>query len=169
MKHIFVDGYNVINSWPELNRLKNDSYESARVKLIDLLLNYAAFKGCKVVIVFDAHMVKGSLEKKERIGNLTIVFTKTDETADSYIERTVNGIGRKSEVYVVTSDSLEQQLIFQRGAIRVSSLEFYHWINDEKNKIAKSCEVTGGNHRNLFEEYIDKESAEKLERIRRSR
>lgn len=64
MKHIFVDGYNVINSWPELNSLKNDSYESARTKLIDLLLNYAAYKGCKVVLVFDAHMVKGSLEKK---------------------------------------------------------------------------------------------------------
>lgn len=164
-----MDGYNVINSWPELSSLKNDSYESARAKLIDLLLNYAAFKGCKVVLVFDAHMVKGSLEKKERIGNLTIVFTKSDETADSYIERTVNNIGRKSEVYVVTSDSLEQQLIFQRGANRVSSWEFYHWINDEKNKIAKSCEIIGGAHRNLFEEAIDKEIAEKLEKIRRSK
>jgi len=164
-----VDGYNVINSWPELNNLKNDSYESARSKLIDLLLNYAAFKGCKVVLVFDAHMVKGSLEKKEKVGNLTIVFTKADETADSYIERTVNNIGRKSEVYVVTSDSLEQQLVFQRGANRVSSIEFYHWINDEKSRIAKSCESVGGTCRNLFEEAIDKESAEKLEKIRRSR
>lgn len=164
-----MDGYNVINSWPELNNLKNHSYESSRSKLIDLLLNYAAFKGCKVVLVFDAHMVKGSLEKSERVGNLTIVFTKADETADSYIERVVNNIGRKSEVYVVTSDSLEQQLIFQRGAIRVSSIEFYHWVNDEKNRIAKSCETVGVNHRNLFEEAIDKESAEKLEKIRRSR
>lgn len=164
-----MDGYNVINSWPELNKLKNDSYESARAKLIDLLLNYAAFKGCKVIVVFDAHMVKGSLEKKERIGNLTIVFTKADETADSYIERTINNIGRKSEVYVVTSDSLEQQLIFQRGANRVSSWEFYHWINDEKSRIAKSCETMGGPRKISVEEYIDKECAEKLEKIRRSR
>ena len=119
-----MDGYNVINSWPELNTIKDYSYEAARNALIDILLNYSAFRGCKVVLVFDAHMVKGSIEKKDRRDNLTIVFTKYDETADSYIERTVNHIGRKSEVYVVTSDSLEQQLIFQRGANRVSSLEF---------------------------------------------
>ena len=44
----------------------------------------------------------------------------------AYIEKEVNNIGRKFEVYVVTSDSLEQQTIFQRGAIRMSSLEFYN-------------------------------------------
>lgn len=164
-----MDGYNVINSWPELNNIKDYSYEGARSKLIDLLLNYAAFKGCKVILVFDAYMVKGSIEKKEKMGNLTIVFTKPEETADSFIERYVNQIGRKSEVYVVTSDSLEQQLIFQRGANRVSSLEFYHWVQDENIRIARQCENKSFHNKNLFEEAIDKESAEKLEKIRRSR
>jgi len=114
-------------------------------------------------------MVKGSIEKKDRKGNLTIVFTKHDETADSYIERTVNHIGRKSEVYVVTSDSLEQQLIFQRGANRVSSIEFYSWIEETNRKISWQCENKSFHNRNLFEEAIDKEVAEKLEKIRRSR
>lgn len=164
-----MDGYNVINSWPELNTIKDYSYEAARNKLIDLLLNYAAFKGCRITLVFDAHMVKGSIEKKDRKGNLTIVFTKHDETADSYIERTVNHIGRKSEVYVVTSDSLEQQLIFQRGANRVSSIEFYSWIEETNRKISRQCENKSSHNRNLFEEAIDKEVAEKLEKIRRSR
>ncbi|MEG2013920.1 MAG: NYN domain-containing protein, partial [Anaerovoracaceae bacterium] len=120
-------------------------------------------------LVFDAYMVKGSIEKKEKMGNLTIVFTKPEETADSFIERYVNQIGRKSEVYVVTSDSLEQQLIFQRGANRVSSLEFYHWVQDENIRIARQCENKSFHNKNLFEEAIDKESAEKLEKIRRSR
>lgn len=163
-----MDGYNVINSWPELNTIKDYSYEAARNALIDILLNYSAFRGCKVVLVFDAHMVKGSIEKKERRDNLTIVFTKHDETADSYIERTVNHIGRKSEVYVVTSDSLEQQLIFQRGANRVSSLEFYHWIEDAKKNISRQCKKNSFHNKNLFEESIDKEMVEKLEKIRRS-
>ncbi len=164
-----MDGYNVINSWPELNNVKDYSFEGARSKLIDMLLNYAAFNGCKVILVFDAHMVKGSIEKKEKNGSLTIVFTKAEETADSYIERTVNLIGRKSEVYVVTSDSLEQQLIFQRGANRVSSLEFHHWVKNENTRIAKQCENKKFHNKNLFEESIDKESAEKLEKIRRGR
>ncbi len=169
MKHIFVDGYNVINSWPSLRGIKDYSYEGARSKLIDLLLNYSAYKGCKIILVFDAHRVKGSLEKKERMGNLTVVFTKVDETADSYIERVVNGIGRKSEVYVVTSDSLEQQLVFQRGAIRVSSIEFYHLVTEENSKISKSYEKKYSEKRNLLEEFLDKESVEKLDKIRRGK
>lgn len=169
MKQIFVDGYNVINSWNELVREKECSYEAARSKLIDLLLNYAAFNGCKIILVFDAHMVKGSIEKKERMANLTVVFTKADETADSYIERIVNNIGRKSEVYVVTSDSLEQQLIFQRGANRVSSIEFKSWIEGSKGRISNECKNIASNSKNLLSEVIDEESAKKLERIRRSR
>ena len=106
MKTFFVDGYNVINSWPNLKEIKDFSYESSRQQLIDTLQNYSEFKGYKMFIVFDAHMVKGSLEKKEKQGNLVVVFTKEGETADNYIERTVNNIGRKSEVCVVTSDSL---------------------------------------------------------------
>ena len=88
-----------------------------------------------MIIVFDAHMVKGSLEKKEKQGNLFVIFTKEGETADNYIERTVNNIGRKSEICVVTSDSLEQQVTFQRGAIRMSSIEFYHEVISIEKKI----------------------------------
>lgn len=164
-----MDGYNVISSWPELKNIKEYSYEGARSKLIDLLLNYSAFMGCKIILVFDAHMVKGSIEKKEKMGNLIVVFTKHEETADSYIERIVNNIGRKSEIYVVTSDALEQQLIFQRGANRVSSLEFHNWIDAEKKKISKQCENKNFSNKNLFAESIDSVSAEKLEKIRRSR
>ena len=37
------------------------------------------------------------------------------------------------KLYVVTSDYLEQQTVFQRGAVRMSSLEFYNEvINLEK-------------------------------------
>lgn len=168
MKQIFVDGYNVINSWSELNSIKEYSYEAARAKLIDLLINYAAFNGCKLILVFDAHMVKGSIEKKEKTGNMTIVFTKADETADSYIERVVNNIGRKAEVYVVTSDNLEQQLIFQRGANRVSSVEFKNWVESANSKIISHCEKTVSDKRIVLSEVIDEESARKLESIRRS-
>ncbi|MEG0775158.1 NYN domain-containing protein [Clostridium sp.] len=169
MRKIFVDGYNVINSWPQLRDIKNSSYESARTKLIDMLQNYSAFKGWNIILVFDAHKVKGSLEKKERMGNLVVVFTKEGESADNYIERMVNNIGRTLEVYVVTSDSLEQQVTFQRGAVRISSLEFYHSMMMDNNKISKSYETKYSSNRNLLEENIDMESAKKLEKIRRSK
>lgn len=169
LKQIFVDGYNVINSWSNLNRIKEYSYEDARKKLIDMLLNYASYNGCKIILVFDAHHVKGNVEKKEKMHNMTVVFTKAEETADSYIERVVNNIGRKSEVYVVTSDNLEQQLIFQRGANRVSSLEFKSWVENSGMKIDTHCQNNTVLHKNLFGEVIDEEIAEKLENMRRSK
>ncbi|MBU3146708.1 NYN domain-containing protein [Clostridium sp. CF012] len=168
MKIFFVDGYNVINSWPNLKVIKDFSYESSRLQLIDTLQNYSEFKGYKMFIVFDAHMVKGSLEKKEKQGDLVVVYTREGETADKYIERTVNNIGRKSEICVVTSDSLVQQVTFQRGAIRMSSIEFYHEVINIEKKIRIKTEKKYLEKRNSIEERIDEKTLEKLEKIRRN-
>ena len=169
MKTVFVDGYNVINSWPNLNKIKDYSYESSRQELIGILQNYSGFKGCKMFIVFDAQMVKGSLQKKERQGNLVVIFTKEGETADEYIERMVNNIGRKFEVCVVTSDSLEQQIAFQRGATRMSSIEFYHEVINTQELIKSKIEKKYFEKRNLLEERIDEKTLEEFEKMRRSR
>ncbi|APC42362.1 NYN domain-containing protein [Clostridium estertheticum] len=169
MRTLFVDGYNVINSWPSLKKVKEYSYESSRVQLIGILQNYVAFKGYKMVIVFDAQLVKGSIQKKERQGNLVVVFTKEGETADNYIEKMVNDIGRNTEVCVITSDSLEQQITFQRGATRMSSIEFYHEVVSTQKKIEIEIERKYLEKRNWLEERIDEKTLEKLEKMRRSR
>ena len=96
-----------------------------------------------------------------------IVFTKDGETADSYIEKEVHSLGRRYEVYVVTSDWLEQQTIFQRGAVRISSLEFYNEVMDVQRNIKKikNERVIPKNH---LQDNIDINVLEKLEEIRRS-
>lgn len=170
MKTIFVDGYNVINSWPNLKQAKSFSFEAARQTLIDKLHNYGVFKACKIVLVFDAHKVAGNLEKTEQVNkNISVVFTKDGETADSYIEKKVNALGRKHEIVVVTSDSLEQQTIFQRGAVRMSSLEFYN----EVLKVEKSIKIRTNKNKsydkNSISDNIDDKIAEILEQIRRSK
>ena len=170
MKIIFVDGYNVINYWPELKQIKDYSYESARNKLVEILNNYATYKGYKIYIIFDAHLVKGSLEKHEKASEkVSVVFTKEGETADAFIEKTVDEIGRKAEVSVVTSDSLEQQIVFQRGAVRVSSMEFHHEVKAAEEKIKGNIEKKYTNDKHVLEEVVDKEVLEKLEKIRRSK
>lgn len=171
MKIIFVDGYNVINNWPNLIPKKDYSYGAARETLIDILQNYANYQNCKVNIVFDAHKVEGSIEKIEIIDDrLSVIFTKDGETADAYIEKMVNELGRRFEVRVVTSDWLEQQTIFQRGAVRVSSREFYHETVEMKEEIVKETKkVTRGRTNRLEDSIDDKEVLRKLELIRRSK
>lgn len=168
MKTIFVDGYNIIHSWPKLKEVKDYSFEAARQKLMDTLQNYVVYKGCKIFLVFDAHMVEGSIEKKERSGNLIIVFTKEGETADSFIEKNIDSIGRKQEVCVVTSDLLEQQVVFQRGATRMSSMEFYFEVEAVEKTIRSKTKEKQHEKRLLLEQRIEKDVLEKLEKIRRN-
>lgn len=172
MKTIFVDGYNVINSWGELNNIKNNiNLESAREKLIEILVDYCAYKGYKIFLVFDAHLIQGNPEKKIKITpNLNVVYTKESETADSYIERYVSKIGRKVEVSVVTSDNLEQQVIFQRGSTRMSSMEFYGEVMNVKTKIdIRTEKMNAGKKYNRVEDRISKDIFEKLDKIRKQK
>jgi len=168
VKTIFVDGYNVINSWPNIKPIIDYSLDSARQKLIEIMQNYAEYTGDKVFVVFDAHMVKGSIEKKERMGNVIVVFTKYGETADSYIERAANNMGRKVEICVVTSDLLEQQLVFQRGAVRKSSIEFYNEINNINSKLRKKIKKRNSETKNRLEDLLEENILEKLDKIRKS-
>ena len=169
MRSIFVDGYNVINSWPELRKIKEYSLGSAREKLIETLQNYSAYNGYKLFVIFDAHLQKGSIEKKEKlINNLVVVYTKEGQTADEFIEKNINNIGKKIDVTVVTSDSLEQQVVFQRGATRMSSLEFYHEVIDVQNKIRIETDKKYLEKKHLLKELIQKKVYEELEKIRRS-
>jgi len=170
VKTIFVDGYNVVNSWPNLKQKKDFSFEGARQTLIDKLHNYGVFKACKIVLVFDAHKVIGSLEKKEEINkNIFVVFTKDGETADSYIEKKVNALGRKHEIVVVTSDNLEQQIVFQRGAVRMSSLEFYNEVLSVEKSIKLKNDKNKSTQKNSISDNIDNNIAKILEEIRRSK
>ena len=65
MRFVFVDGYNVVNSWDILKKEKSISLESARQKLIDILDNYGAINGCKVILVFDGYKVRS---EERRVG-----------------------------------------------------------------------------------------------------
>lgn len=168
MKIIFVDGYNIINSWPNLKEEKEVSFDAARRKLIDIMHNYGSYEHCKIKVVFDAHLVKGSIQKIDDVNeSVSVIFTKDGETADAYIEREVHGLGRRYEVYVVTSDSLEQQTIFQRGAVRVPSIEFYNEVQKIEQQISNKSKTNVSTNKNHLSDNIDSNILDKLEKMRR--
>lgn len=169
MRYIFIDGYNIINSWSDLAIGENETLENSRQRLIEILENYVAMREDKLYLVFDAHLSKGSIEKEEKTNNITVVFTKEGETADSYIERKVNLIGRKKEVIVVTNDNLEQQTIFQRGATRMSSIEFNNEVKKSQNSLREEIsKINSKTRTTLVDSIEDEEVRKKLERIRRN-
>ena len=70
MRYIFIDGYNIINSWSDLAISKEESLENSRQRLIEILENYVAMREDKLYLVFDAHLSKGSIEKEEKVNNV---------------------------------------------------------------------------------------------------
>jgi predicted RNA-binding protein with PIN domain len=123
-EYLLVDGYNIIFAWEDLKSLARVSLDDARQKLADILCNYQGYKKCQVILVFDAYKVKGNPGSVEKDRNITIVYTKEAETADSYIEKTTYEIGKRHRVRVATSDGLEQVIILGHGALRQSAESF---------------------------------------------
>lgn len=140
-EYLFVDGYNIINDWDELKRLSSIDLQSARDRLVEIMVEYKAMTSTEVVIVYDAHMVKGSCEKIEKIKGIEVVFTKEHQTADAYIEKTLDKIGKIKRVRVATSDFLEQQIILGRGGTRISARELKLEVDQYKSRVEKTRKI----------------------------
>ena len=123
VNYLFVDGYNIINSWQSLIELKNVSLEDARNELIDTMIEFSHSTKEHIILVFDAYLVKKSGGKTYKRDGIDVIFTKEFETADHYIERQLDEIGKLTNVRVATSDNVEQQIILSRGGTRISARE----------------------------------------------
>ncbi|MFZ5590674.1 MAG: NYN domain-containing protein [Bacillota bacterium] len=119
-EYLLVDGYNIIHAWPDLQKIKEESLEHARDKLVEQMINYAARSGEHVIVVFDAHQVKNSLAHSEVVAGVEIYYTAEGETADAVIERMAGELKDKGRVHVATSDAAEQTIILGRGAYRMT-------------------------------------------------
>lgn len=142
VEYLLVDGYNVIHSWDRLKKLAEDNLETARNVLVNILCNYQGYRKCNLIVVFDAYKVKGNVGEVEKQGNITIVYTKEAETADMYIEKASYKLAKTNKVRVVTSDALEQLIILEGGALRVSSAEFQYEVEQAENNIREIISKT---------------------------
>jgi len=167
-EYLVIDGYNIINAWKKLKELANESLEIARQKLVEIMVEYASYNGIKVIIVFDAYLVKGSRSVFKEYENLEIVYTKENQTADSYIEKLITQMNKRNIIKVATNDWAEQQIILGKGAIRISARELKLEVDFSKSKILKKT-LQKKTKKNTLDSLIDEETLSKLEKIRRNR
>ena len=134
---VLVDGYNIIFAWDELKGIGHDSLDAARHVLMNLLCNYQGYRGCNLILVFDAYKVPQNLGTVEKYHNIFIVYTQEAETADSYIERVTYELRGRKKVRVATSDNLEQLIILGHGAVRVSAKSFHDEVMQTQQEIER--------------------------------
>lgn len=137
---LFVDGYNIINSWGSLKSQSADELEESRRALINILIEFKHYTPEGVVLVFDSYNVKTDrqviFEEK-----LIIVYTRELETADHFIERFVEKYAKRKKIRVATSDRLEQDIILGKGATRISAKELEYEIENFHREVKKISDV----------------------------
>lgn len=137
-EYLLVDGYNIIFAWEELRALAQINIDSAREALVEILSNYQGYQNCNLIAVFDAYRVKGGVRRIEAADNITVVYTKEAETADTYIERTSYELsGQDCDVRVATSDRLEQMIILGHNARKVSADAFKKEVEQVNETIGR--------------------------------
>ena len=134
---LLVDGYNILFAWDELKELSRTSLDTARHVLMNLLCNYQGYRGCTLILVFDAYKVPQGLGSVEKYHNIHIVYTRQAETADQYIERLSFELRGRRRVRVATSDNLEQLIILGHGAERISAQHFHDEVYNAQAEIER--------------------------------
>ena len=132
---IIVDGYNIIHAWPDLAEQAKNDLDAAQRRLLDRLSSYAGYKKCYIVVVFDGYKVKGNPGEKSTFHNISVVYTKENETADAYIEALAAEIGNNYAVRVATSDALIQLSSLRSGVLRMSARELLQTLQAAENEM----------------------------------
>ncbi len=140
-EYLLVDGYNIIFAWDNLREQAEENLDMARVTLQNILCNYQGFKQCEIIVVFDAYKVKNNPGEVEKYNNITVVYTKEKETADTYIEKATHKLSKNNNVRVATSDFMEQLIILGSGALRMSAQELKDEVEAVDRAIKEYIEV----------------------------
>jgi ribosomal protection tetracycline resistance protein len=133
---LIVDGYNVIYAWNSLRALAQVNLDSARDALIEKLSAYHGASGIPMLLVFDGYRVRGNTGTALEQGEIDVVYTREDQTADAYIEKKVHEVGHTLHVFVASSDGLVQTIVLGEGAARVTAKELETMIQSAQNALA---------------------------------
>lgn len=136
-QYLIVDGYNIIFSWEDLAATAEADLDAARRALIDRLSSFAAYKKCRLVLVFDGYKQPGNPGEKNVDLGIHVVYTREGQTGDQYIEELVEQIGSNYQVRVATSDALIQVSSLRSGVLRVSARELEAEVNAAREEMKK--------------------------------
>jgi predicted RNA-binding protein with PIN domain len=132
---VMVDGHNFIFNFFKSGKLNNEKLTYLREKLITDLNWYKNQKNCDVTVVFDARNSDNPARSIQIVDGVKVIYSRKNETADDVIEELAGMEAGYKRIFVVTSDYLQQKVVFRKNIFRKSSREFNLEIKDLKNRI----------------------------------
>jgi len=162
-EYLLVDGYNIIFAWPDLKELAQENMDGARSKLLDMLSKYQGIQKCSIIAVFDAYRVERHHEEILDYGNIHVVFTRTAQTADQYIERFAHDNQNKYAITVATSDGLQQIIIRGAGCALLSARELREEIDRANESALRAYHAKKTSDRSVIRDVLSEESKQQME------
>lgn len=166
---LVVDGYNIIKAWKSLSDMSDVNLGAAREELNFKLEEYLSYHNMEGYVVYDAYNVRTKEQRQEVKGRLRIIFTKENQTADSFIEKFISEYKNKRHcvLKVVTNDMAEQQHILGKGAGRMTARELELDMMKAKKEVRFEL-ASKKDKKSTLDAIIDESVMEKLNRIRKN-
>ena len=132
---LLIDGYNLIFAEPGLKQIAAGSLDAARTRLLDRISNYCGLTGKDAIVVFDGYRAAGNPGTKTEYANIRVIFTQEGESADAYIERIADEIGKNETVSVVTGDTMIRISAMRSGILRIMPGEFIYELQNAERQL----------------------------------
>jgi len=117
-RYLIVDGHSIIFAWPELRKLHARRSSLAREALLKQLRDYQDWTGVRVVAVFDGKGKK--VDATYDPAEVQVFYSRSGQSADSIIERLASKYGKRFDLTIATSDSMEAETVHASVAEWVS-------------------------------------------------
>lgn len=162
VKQLILDGYNVINKIPELERKLAKNLQVAREALIDYVADSrqrwsAEFKVC---VVYDARKIIADRMPYQVRKGISIIFAEPPRDADEVIIQRLRQAKQPSSITVVSNDNKIANHVRAFGGKLLRVREFVGWLDKRKNprralyaqRLAKNDKLDNITHSDITEE-----------------
>jgi uncharacterized protein len=144
LKHLLVDGSNVMHAWADTRALGLRDREAARALLIRRVAVVQDVTDWRVTIVFDGRGKEIVVSAVGELTNFAAIYTPAGTTADDIIEQLVAQSDTPSACFVVSGDQGVRETIEAAGGVWCSPGELLHRIEAASEQTSRA--VARENH-----------------------
>ena len=130
---ILVDGYGLLDQWPELAPGRPRRSESAREDLIHTLIQYHDAEGIPITVVFDETDGTDMNVDLDSKAEIEVLFTRPGQSVRQMLQRLLAKARPQGNHLIVTDDFAESENAPDHGSPTSTCEDFMHKV---KNSLA---------------------------------
>lgn len=132
MRHLIVDGYNMLHAWPTVK--KQEKLHLQVDSFFNLLAHIHDTEEIRITLVLDGKGSDLSIERPTRQTTFSILYSPAHLSADNIIESILLKSKNASKITIATQDIGIKNVVESLGAFTINAQELKAWINRSKER-----------------------------------